>query len=408
MTERNELTDLKRTSLNGIHKNIGARMVPFAGWEMPVQYDGIIAEANAVRQTAGLFDVSHMGRVLFSGSDASNLLDRIFSLQVSNMKIGQARYTVICNHDGYIIDDCIVYRLGMELFLLIPNASNLETVLDWIKKFVTENMNVKISDVTTDTAMIAVQGPLSESIISKAASEARLFDFRNNHDVNCDDSTNLKNLRSFRVMKLSFDPISTREYNLFANPEGIFSEDYCSPLDGLIARTGYTGENGFEIIVHRNQSEKVWSTLHKYGAIPAGLGSRDLLRLEAGMVLYGNDIDLTTNPYEAGLGRFVKPDREGYISREALMNFREFPSDRKLVGFKMRVRNIPRHGYKIALNGDNIGEVTSGGFSPVLGTSVGMGFVEKGCSDIGNFVQIDIRGRFYDAEIVKMPFYVRG
>ena len=154
------MTELKLTSLHDVHTNLRARMVPFAGWEMPIQYEGIISEANAVRNSSGIFDVSHMGRVILSGSDASDLLDRVLSVQVSNMKIGQAKYSVICNQEGFIIDDCIVYRLGEELFLLIPNASNRASVLDWISKFVTANMNINISDITTDTAMIAIQGPL--------------------------------------------------------------------------------------------------------------------------------------------------------------------------------------------------------------------------------------------------------
>ena len=399
------MTELKLTSLHDVHTNLRARMVPFAGWEMPIQYEGIISEANAVRNSSGIFDVSHMGRVILSGSDASDLLDRVLSVQVTNMKIGQAKYSVICNQEGFIIDDCIVYKLGEELFLLIPNASNRASVLDWISKFVTANMNINISDITTDTAMIAIQGPLSESIISKAVLECGLFQFESNHEGNTPDISYLKNLRPFHITSLFSGLPATDEFHLFGNPEEK------SPLvnpDGLIARTGYTGEDGFEIMIHRNQSEKIWSALHKLGAIPAGLGSRDLLRLEAGMVLYGNDMDLTTNPYEVGLGRFVKPDRSGYVAREALLNFQKFPTNRQLVGFKMAVRNIPRHGYSIVSNGDIIGEVTSGVFSPDLGISIGMGFVQKEFSSTGNSIQIDIRGRFYDAQIVKMPFYLRS
>ena len=398
------MTELKLTSLHDVHTNLRARMVPFAGWEMPIQYEGIISEANAVRKASGIFDVSHMGRVLLSGSDASGLLDRILSVQVSNMKIGQARYTVICNHEGFIIDDCIVYRLGTELFLLIPNASNRASVLDWIAKFITVNMNIKISDVTTDTAMIAIQGPSSESIICEAVLKYGLFQFENHHEGENADISNLKNLRPFHITRLFLGLPATNEFHVFGNPE----EKNPQETGGLIARTGYTGEDGFEIMIHRNQSEKIWSILHKLGAIPAGLGSRDLLRLEAGMLLYGNDMDLTTNPYEVGLGRFVKPDRTGYIAREALLNFQKFPTNRKLVGFKMNVRNIPRHGYSIVSDGRIIGEVTSGVFSPDLGISIGMGFVQMEFSDIGNFVQIDIRGRFHDAQIVKMPFYLRS
>ena len=161
-------------------------------------------------------------------------------------------------------------------------------------------------------------------------------------------------------------------------------------------------------MIHRSQSEKIWTTLQKLGAIPAGLGSRDLLRLEAGMVLYGNDIDLTTNPYEVGLGKFVKPDRTGYVARDSLLNFQKFPTGRTLVGFRMEIRNIPRHGYSILANNTQIGEVTSGVFSPDLGISIGMGFVQKQFSEIGTVVQIDIRGKLYDAQIVKMPFYIRS
>ena len=398
------MNKLKTTSLNDVHKHLGARMVPFAGWEMPVQYEGIIAESNAVRKKSGIFDVSHMGRVLFSGSDASNLLDSVLSVQVTDMKIGQARYTVICNSDGFIIDDCIVYRLMMELFLLIPNASNRANVLDWISRFVTKDMDLGISDVTSDTAMIAIQGPLAESIISIAITEERIFQLQRSKEDNDIEIKKLLKLRPFHVGSLFFGEVGIDESNFFGNPDDNSSQN----PTGLIARTGYTGEDGFEIMIHRSQSEKIWTTLQKLGAIPAGLGSRDLLRLEAGMVLYGNDIDLTTNPYEVGLGKFVKPDRTGYVARDSLLNFQKFPTGRTLVGFRMEIRNIPRHGYSILANNTQIGEVTSGVFSPDLGISIGMGFVQKQFSEIGTVVQIDIRGKLYDAQIVKMPFYIRS
>ncbi len=355
---------LRRTSLFDTHAALGARMVPFAGWEMPVQYGGILAEARAVRSGAGLFDVSHMGRLEIRGADAAEFLSRVLSVDVPKLRRRRARYNVICDERGGIIDDCIVYRLGEDRFLVIPNASNTDAVLDWFSRW-GAGLSFEIANVTSETAMIAHQGP------GAAAMLGGLTD----HD--------LEEMRIYTA-----------------------AETVVAGSEALLARTGYTGEDGFEVIVAAGDAPSVWAALSERGAAPCGLGSRDVLRLEAGLLLHGNDMDVSVNPYEAGLDRFVSMDREGYVPGDALRRIRDAGVSRRLVGFQMLGRGIPRHGYSIMDGTEVIGEVTSGTRSPTLDMSIGMGYVPNGYAAAGSRFLIDMRGRPVEAEVADLPFYV--
>ena len=360
-----EEIDLRQTPLHEKHLELGAKMAPFGGWDMPIQYESILAEAKAVRNDAGMFDVSHMGRIEFTGPRAAEFLNKILSSDVPKLRIGRARYGVICNPQGGIIDDAIVYRLDEERYLLVPNAGNANEVIDWLKKW-SPNSGVTMSVITDYLAMIAVQGPRS----------VEMLDSLTTHE--------LSKVRPFRIVD--------------------------APLlgtDALLARTGYTGEDGFEVMLPSASAVTLWDALTKRGATPCGLGSRDVLRLEAGLPLHGNDIDATTNPYEAGLDRFVDPDRDDYVAGDALQQIRDAGPERSLVGFVMRGRGIARQGHHIMNGPDHIGEVTSGSVSPTLDMNIGMGYVPISLSDGGTRLQIDVRGRLIEAEIVPLPFYSR-
>ena len=357
---------LQRTPLFDTHVALGGKIVPFSGWEMPIQYSGILAEARAVRSGSGLFDVSHMGRADIVGPGAAQFLNRLLSVDVAGMRQGRARYNVICNRDGGIIDDCIVYRRGEERFLLIPNAGNTDAVLEWLALQNPDQHDVHIDNVTTKYAMIAHQGPQAAEILQALA------------------TADLSAMRPFRAV-----------------------ETQVAGVDTLLARTGYTGEDGFELILPSQAATDVWRALMDRGAVPCGLGARDVLRLEAGLLLHGNDMDASTNPYEAGLDKFVSPDRESYVARDALRRARDDGVDRRLVGFTLLGRGIPRHGYGIMDGSRRIGEVTSGGHSPTLDRSIGLGYVPTGYSTVGSRFQIDVRGRTVEAEVTTLPFYSR-
>ena len=356
--------DLRRTPLYETHVAAGGRMVPFAGWEMPVQYNSILAEAKAVRTASGLFDVSHMGRLSVSGPDAASLLDRVLSTSVPKLRIRRARYVLICNEEGGIIDDAIVYRLGRQRYMLIPNASNAATVEAWVRRWRRSSDEVDIQVVTEELAMIAHQGPEAQMTLS------RLTD----HD--------LHSLRLFRAVE---------------------TEVAGAPC--TVARTGYTGEDGFELMIPVGDAPRIWKALVDAGAAPCGLGARDVLRLEAGLPLHGSDIDAGVNPFEAGLNRFVDIDREEYVAREALSRVRDESPKRMLAGFEMVGRGIARHGFDITSGGERIGVVTSGTFSATLDRAIGMGYVREGFWEPGTRLNIDIRGRQVEAEVTLLPFY---
>ena len=357
---------LQRTALFEKHAALGGRMVPFSGWEMPLQYTSILNEARAVRSFAGIFDVSHMGRLSINGMGAGDLLNRILSVDAVKLRIGKSKYNLICTEDGGIIDDCIVYRKAYDNYLLIPNAANTANVLHWIKTHINDDQ-VLIEDVTSKYSMIALQGPKSLTIAQQLT------------------STDLSKLDRFTA-------VDTR----------------VAGVDTFLARTGYTGEDGVELIIPADDSHVVWDNMISKGVAPCGLGSRDVLRLEAGLLLHGNDMDVTTNPYEAGLGKFVDPDRLGYVARKSLKGIKEEGVDRKLVGFMLLERGIPRQGYQLLDGNKQIGEVTSGGYSPTLDRSLGMGYVPIGHADLNSQIAIDIRGKHVKAQITSLPFYTRS
>jgi aminomethyltransferase len=364
-----DVTTLRRTSLYDVHSELGARFVPFAGWEMPVQYGSIIEESKAVRNGTGLFDVSHMGRLDLTGPGAVGLLNSTLSVNIDRLGIGRARYNVICDESGGIIDDCIVYRRGRERFLLVPNASNTVAVTEWLENWTLDESGVSMRNMTAGVAMIACQGPDAETTLQ------RLTDF----------DLSLSNLRPFRGRTVTI----------------------CGSAC-YVGRTGYTGEDGFEIMAPSDDAPSLWQALAEMGAVSCGLAARDVLRLEAGLLLHGNDMDMSVNPYEAGIGRFVEPDREEYVAGEALRRIRDEGVSRKLVGFRMEGRGIARHGYRILDGGSALGEVSSGGPSPTLDLNIGMGYVPTAYWEPGTRIEIEIRGRPVEAQVTDLPFYAGG
>ena len=362
--------DVRRTPLYHTHAELGARFVPFAGWDMPVRYGSILDEARAVRSGAGLFDVSHMGRLEIDGADAANLLNAVLSIDARRLGIGRGRYNLVCDDEGGIIDDCIAYRRGGTRFLVVPNASNTDAVLDRLisaKERGGAGLDADIRNSTAETAMIACQGPRAQDALQPLADR------------------DLSAISPFRVRA--------------ARVNG---------ARALIARTGYTGEDGFEIITPAKDAAALWRSLMDNGAAACGLGARDVLRLEAGLPLHGNDIDISTNPYEAGLGGFVDPDRDGYPAGAALSRLRDEAPSRKLAGFVMIGRGVARAGYPILRDGRRVGEVTSGGPSPTLDLNIGMGYLASERSEPGTRVEIEIRGRPVEARVAALPFYRRN
>ena len=355
-----------RTPLYESHLRLKGRMVPFGGWEMPVQYAGILAEANAVRTKGGIFDVSHMGRIYVSGPQATDLMEWIQTGRIGNLRMGRARYSLICNEEGGILDDTVSYRLEENRYLLICNASNRAAVTEWLEKWREERYSeTTLEDVTTDTTMIAVQGPDAASLVDGMSPDAP------------------SSLRFFGSMEAS------------VLGSGAF-----------IGRTGYTGEDGFEIVSDARDGVALWGALHEGGMAPCGLGARDVLRLEAGLPLHGSDIDLTTTPLEANLGRFVRLKKD-FAGADALRKQREDGVGRTMVGLFSDGRSIPRHDYNIVYEGETVGRITSGSYSPTLDRNIAMGYVESRLSEEGQRLQIDIRGRATEATVTALPFYKR-
>ena len=359
--------ELKKIALNDIHEKLGAKMVPFAGYNMPVRYSSDIEEHKTVRQGVGVFDVSHMGEFVLTGPDALDLIQRVTSNDASKIVDGQAQYSCLPNEDGGIVDDLLVYRLSEEKYMLVVNASNIEKDWNWISQYNTKGVNMK--NVSDDHSLFAVQGP--------KATEA---------------------LQSLTSVNLSDIPFYHFVVGPFAGVEHI-----------IISATGYTGAGGFELYVHNDYAEQVWNAIFEAGKDldikPIGLGARDTLRLEMGYCLYGNDITDTTSPLEAGLGWITKFTKD-FTNSENLKQQKEEGVTRRLVGFKMIEKGIPRGGYEIMdLDENVIGEVTSGTMSPSLGYGVGMGYVKKGHTKSGTEVLIAVRKRRIKAEIMRPPFY---
>jgi aminomethyltransferase len=363
--------ELKETPLVAEHEALGARLVPFAGYRMPVQYTGVVKEHHAVRERAGLFDVSHMGELLLRGEHAVTLVDYQVTNDVKKLEVGQALYTLCLNDEGTVLDDLIIYRLGEDELMVVCNAANHDKMSQHFRSAAEEHC--EFEDRTDATALLALQGPKALEILEKAGADSALLD-----------------LGPFRL----------------ARGEVLGKET-------IVARTGYTGEDGVEIFCDAADAPHIWRGLlaagEPLGIAPAGLGARDTLRLEARLSLYGNDIDETTNPYEARLGWTVKLDKGDFRGRDALVAIKEAGPSRKLVGFEMTGRGIGRHGYPIVDGtGEKIGEVTSGSPSPTLGKNIGLGYVPSEMAKIGTELGIEIRGKVIGAKVVKTPFYKRS
>ncbi len=357
----------KKTALYDTHINLGAKMVEFAGYWMPVQYSGIKEEHHCVRNSVGIFDVSHMGEFFFSGEKAADFLQKMTLNDISKLQLHRAQYSGMCYDDGGLVDDLIVYCFG-DTYMAIVNAGNLQKDYDWLQQHLAAG--VELEDRSEEFSLFAVQGRHAEATLQKLAdidlSEIKFYWFR----------------------------------------EGVLAGE-----KAFIARTGYTGEDGFEIGVDAARSPAVWNAILEAGSEfsiqPIGLAARDTLRLEMKYSLYGNDIDQTTNPIEAGLGWITKVDKGDFVGRDAIMKVKEAGPSRKLVGFEVKGRGLARHGYPIMKDGAEIGVVTSGTFSPSLEKGIGLGYVNIPHNEIGATIEISVRGKGIAAEVVKTPFYQR-
>ena len=353
---------LRRTPLYEEHKELGARLVDFAGWEMPVQYEGVKAEHAAVRERAGLFDVSHMGEVVFRGPDAEAAVQRLVTRDVARMETGQAGYCAVCYESGGTVDDVLVYRRE-DYYLVVVNAANREKDVAHFREN-TAGLDVEITDESGDWALLALQGPEAVELLQGLT------------------GTDLSAVRYYR-----------------------FVEGEVEGAPALLSRTGYTGEDGFEIYVRPDSAPAVWRRLIEGGAAPVGLGARDTLRLEAGMSLYGNELSAEITPLEAGISFAVHLDKEpGFIGQEALQKEKREGLRRKVVGFELTGRGIARHEHPVAVGGEEAGHVTSGTHSPTLGKAIGLALVP---SDVEDSFEVVIRGKAVAARVVSLPFYKR-
>ena len=363
----------RRTQLYGVHEKT-AKTTLFAGFEMPLWFKGIIPEHLAVRNSVGIFDISHMGRVLITDKDSERFVNYVITNNISMVPPNGAQYSVMCNVNGGIIDDFVVYRLETERFLIVFNASNREKDYNWIIRN-NEGFHVKIEDVSDNVAMFAVQGPNAEKILQKIS------------------TTDLSEIGRFKCRNSRLTDVEV-----------------------LISRTGYTGEDGFEVFVWNASLQKPYNAVKLWNAIleagksfriePCGLGARDTLRLEAGMCLYGNDIDESTTPLEARLNFVVKFQKENFIGKDALLKQKKEGIERKRVGIQMIERGVPRQGFEVYDDkGEKIGYITSGTFSPLLKYAIGMAYIQTAQAQKGNFVNVKIRNRLVKGKIVSFPFY---
>ncbi len=357
---------LRVTPLHSVNRAAGARIVDFGGWKMPLYYNSIIDEHKAVRRSAGLFDVSHMGEIDIQGPDALETVQRLTTNDIKKLKNEMVQYSVMCNNNGGIIDDLLVYMLARDHYMLCVNASNTEKDFDWIQK--NKVGDTKVRDISRDISQLAVQGSNSEKTLQVLT------------DID------LSAIRYYRFRKGKVDEV-----------------------DAIISRTGYTGEDGFEIYFDSTHSVRLWKSILDAGAgfgiKPVGLGARDILRIEMKYPLYGNDMCDTTSPLEAGLGWIVKPDKGDFIGKDAILRERNEGVKRRLIGFVMTERGIARPHYKIYNKGREVGEVTSGTFSPSLNKAIGIGYVNVDCSGTGEELEIEIRGKRIKGEVVSTPFY---
>jgi aminomethyltransferase len=352
------------TPLYETHLKLGARMIDFAGWVMPVQYESIVKEHENVRTNAGLFDISHMGEFLLEGNEVIDFLQRIMTNDLNLLKPGKSQYSVMCSENGTVVDDAIYYMENKEKFRMIINASNIQKDFQWINKH-SKDYNIKITDISKDECRLAFQGPNSIKLLNP------LID------------TDLTKLNRFYFTRCNLDEVSL-----------------------FLARTGYTGEDGVEISFNAQHAKKVWNKLLNTGASPIGLGARDTLRLEACYSLYGHEISDTITPIEANIGWVVK-EKKGidFIGKDVLLSQKERGTSRILVGLNLLQRGIIRENYKIFKSGERIGYVTSGGYSPTLKKTIALALVKKEFSSIDIELDIDIRGKLMRAKVVPTPFY---
>jgi aminomethyltransferase len=362
---------LHDTALIDIHRRLGARLIEFGGWLMPVQYTGILDEHGAVRQRAGLFDLSHMGELYVEGDDAGDALAAALVSDPRTLAVGRAQYSMICAPDGGVIDDLIVYRVGPERFLVVANASNAGIVSDELVERL-GTWRAVLDDRSLATSLVAIQGPRAAEVLAPLT------------DV---------------------DVAGLRYYAI--------GEGQVAGIPALVARTGYTGEDGFEVFVDWARGPEIWTALAKAGegagVIACGLGARDTLRLEAGMPLYGNELDRETNPFDAGLGRVVKLDKPGdFVGREALARVAREGPRKRLVGLTITGRGIARHGYPVFAGDRETGVVTSGTHSPTLGKAIALAYVAPGDAEPGTILGVEIREQRVSAEVVPLPFYKRA
>ena len=361
----------RRTPLTDLHRELGARLMPFAGYEMPIQYASILEEHRTVRSAVGLFDLSHMGEIEIDGPEAVAFLRHAVASDPGALVVGQAQYSMLCHDDGGIIDDLIIYRLADGRFWVVCNASNREAVVEQLNELLARNdFDATLDDRSDRTALVAPQGPNAAALVAELT------------DVDLDA---IGNYRS--------------------------AHGAVAGIDCLVARTGYTGEDGFELFCDADRARELWEAVtaagERHGLRPCGLGARDTLRLEAGMPLYGNELDRDTNPFEVNLGRVVKLEKGDFVGRAALQAIALAGPSRKLIGLQMLENAIPRAGYEVRADGAAVGKVTSGTLSPTLGEKIAMALVPAELSDIGNAFDVVVRERPYRAEQVKLPFYKR-
>jgi len=358
----------RRTPLYECHLRAGGKVVDFAGWQLPVQYSGLMDEHRAVRTAAGLFDVSHMGEFKVSGPGAESLLQQLTPNDVSKLTPGRIQYSGLLTESGTYVDDLLVYRLGEEEFLLVVNAANADKDFAWIEGRVSADVNLE--NVSADYGLLALQGPRAEEILSALT------------------PIDLSQIRYYRFEIAEIDGART-----------------------IVSRTGYTGEDGFELYLPPDSAPAVWDRLleagEPHGLIPAGLGARDTLRLEAAMALYGHEIDDTTTPLDAGLSWVVKLAKGDFLGRDVLVAQKETGLEKKLVGFEMVGRGIGRQGYEVLADGEVVGRVTSGSFSPTLEKAIGLAYVPAGLAEEGTEIAIQVRKNAVPAVIVPIPFYKR-
>jgi aminomethyltransferase len=362
------VSPLKRTPLFDAHVKAGARMVPFGGWEMPVQYTGIVEEHRAVRAAVGLFDVSHMGEFEVAGPDAVATLQRLTTNDVAALEVGQVQYSLLCYPHGGIVDDLTLYRLAPERFMLTVNASNIDKDWDHVTAATPRDARVQWRNVSAETGLIAVQGPRAQALVGRLA------------------DGDVAGIAYYR-----------------------FARGTVAGAPATISRTGYTGEDGFEVYVSAADTPKLWAALLEAGrgdgVAPIGLGARDTLRLEMRYALYGNDIDETTNPLEAGLGWVVKPAKGDFVGRGAIERVRAAGVTRRLVGLEMTERAVARHGYPVVKDGAPAGVVTSGSYGPSVDRYIAMAYVAAPHTAVGTEVGVEIRGQAKAARVVETPFH---